>query len=224
MAVVIKREVKPLAVLADKAVGVVHAAFGAIDGFLLKHALVGPGLHAVKADPQGHGAAVFAVGIVQDGHAIPAETIKRGLGAWVGNVCLARHGRPGASAIRRFSVEEYSAETVGTNDHGDAPVLQFDDIVLGPAAVGVVIREANVAVLAPRLAAVAADEHAVARVADVEGKTLPFVLRQRGAGGRAFIVLEGHQDAPVASDDVISDERAIMQPTRHGLGLTPGAA
>ncbi len=64
VAVVIEGEMQPLAVFADKAVGVVHAAFGAIDGLLLEDALVGPSLHAVEADPQRHGAAMLAVRIV----------------------------------------------------------------------------------------------------------------------------------------------------------------
>ena len=48
-AVLVEGEVEPLLVGADEAVGVVHAAFGTIDGLLLKHALIGPGLHAVES-------------------------------------------------------------------------------------------------------------------------------------------------------------------------------
>ena len=114
VAVVIKGEMEPLAVFADKAIGVIHATFGAIDGFLLEHALVGPGLHAVKADPQGHGAAVLAVGIVQDGHAVATEIVERGFAAGIGDLRGAGELGPSRAAVFAFGLVDHSPPSRST--------------------------------------------------------------------------------------------------------------
>lgn len=101
VAIVVEGEVQPLAVFADEAVGVVHAAFRTIDGLLLEHALVGPGLHAIKADPQRHRAAVLAVGIVQNGDAIAAEVVERSLTAGIWDLGDAGKFGPSLATILR---------------------------------------------------------------------------------------------------------------------------
>lgn len=102
MPIVVEGKVEPLTVFTDEAIRVVHAAFGAIDRLLLEHTLVGPGLHAIKADPQRHRAAVLAVRIVQDGDAITAQIVERGLAAGIRD--LGDAGKLGPSLATIFGL------------------------------------------------------------------------------------------------------------------------
>ena len=76
VAIVIEGKVQPLAILAHKTIGIVHASFGAIHGFGLEDPLVMPGFHSVKADPQRHVAAVLAVWIVENRDSITTKIIE----------------------------------------------------------------------------------------------------------------------------------------------------
>lgn len=140
---------EPLFVFADEPIGIVQAAPGAVAGMFNEHALIGPGLHPVEADPQRQRMPSLRIGIVQQGHGVAPERIERGLRAGVGNVGLHGKLRPRFAAVFRLRVGEHSAEPVGANDHSNATIAQLDDIVLGPAVILAVLRDADVAVCVP---------------------------------------------------------------------------
>ena len=225
VAVIVVGEMEPLLVFADETVGVVHRPPRAVAGIFDEHALIRPGLHAVETDPQRQRMTSFRVRVVQEGDSITAEGIERGLRAGVWKVGLHGEFRPRFAAVLRLRVVEHSAKTVSADNHGNATIAQFRDVVLGPAVVAVVGREADVAVLGPGLAAITADEHAVARIADVvEQRLVPRLFlrrRRRRAGGRTFVMLERQQDAAIARDDVIPDEREFRQASGDRLGRRP---
>jgi len=217
VAVVVEGEVEPLAVFADEAVGVVHAAFGAIDGLSLEDALVGPGLHAVKADPERHRRALLAVGIVQDGDAVAAEIVEGGFAAWIGDVGDAGELWPSLAAVLGFCLVKHAAEAVGADDHGDAAIVVLKEIVFCPAEVSTVGRESDVAVLGPGLAAVAADEHSVAWVGEVSVERCFFLLIVG-----SDVVLKRDHEATVFADDVLAHEGALFEASWDCFGLAPG--
>src|SRR5262249_9921579 len=116
-----------------------------------------------------------------------------------------------------FGLVEDAAEAVGADDHDDPAVAELDDVVLGPAEIAVVGREADVAVLGPRLAAVGADDHAVARVGEGAVERV-LVLLVVGAD----VMLERDQDPAVAGDDVVADEGAVLEAAGDFEGRAPG--
>ena len=167
MAVIVKGEVEPLLVCADEAVGIVHAAFRTIARFGLQHALIGPGLHAVKTDPQGHWTAMLRIGIVQQCNRVASQAVESRLRAGIGNRRFRREVRPSATTIIRFRIIEHSAQPVGTDYHRDALISQFDETVFSPAVIPVVVGDADVAVLGECLSTITTDEHSVAGITDV---------------------------------------------------------
>jgi hypothetical protein len=79
------------------------------------------------------------------------------------------------------------------------------EVVLCPAEVSTVRREADVAVLSPCFAAILADEDAVARVGELSLQRWQLALVIR-----PDVMLEGQYEATVFGDQVLADEGALF--------------
>ena len=217
VAIVIEGKVQPLAILAHKTIGIVHASFGTIHGFGLEDPLVRPGFHSVKADPQSHGAAVLAVWIVENRDSITTEIIEGSLAAGVRNVCQAGELRPSLAAVFGLRLIQHAAEPVGTDDHRDAPIGMFKEIVLCPSEVAAVRCEPDIAMFSPCLAAIFTDQDTVAWICEIPIQWSLLLLIVW-----ADVVLEWHHDAAVFADDVFAHKGALFEPAWDLRGLAPG--
>src|ERR1700677_789952 len=98
---------------------------------------------------------------------VAAEVIQRGFAAGIRDLRDAGELGRGSAAVFGVGVVEYAPQAVGTDDHRNAAFAEFDDVVLGPTVIAIIRREADVAVFGPSLAAIAAHQHAVPRIAHV---------------------------------------------------------